>query len=74
MTGDVLGIYSSNLDEFFRVRVAAFGTWSSCGKGSWKVNSTLIQAPAYQVQKVVTSNWRTGKVFAGILSDWPAKT
>jgi polyphosphate kinase len=64
-----MGIYSSNLDEFFRVRVAALRHMVELRKR--KLESQLDFDPKlllYQVQKVVDKQLgELGKVFAGIL-------
>jgi polyphosphate kinase len=66
-----MGIYSSNLDEFFRVRVAALRHMVELRKR--KLESQLdfdLKLLLYQVQKVVDQQLgELGKVFAGILSE-----
>jgi polyphosphate kinase len=66
-----MGIYSGNLDEFFRVRVAALRQMVELRKR--KLESQLDFDPKlllYEVQKVVEKQLgELGKVFAGILAE-----
>ena len=65
-----LGIYSSNLDEFFRVRVATLNRFVKLGKKAKKILSLKPKKALKDIQEVVlVQNRKFDRIFRQVLKD-----
>ncbi len=70
-----MGIYSNNLDEFFRVRVATLNRLAKLGKRAKKITGHDPKKVLKDVQKVVLDQNRTfDKIYQGILQELAKKS
>ncbi len=65
-----LGIYSNNLDEYFRVRVATLKRLSLFGSKSKDILGYSPKATLKKIHEIVlTQNTRFEKIYAGLLQE-----